>query len=140
MDPTLLFRQTLTQNGYSLTKSRQLIFEALQHEEALSMAELYAKLDGMVDRATLYRAIDLFEALGIVQRLQMGWKHSFELTDNFSFHHHHLSCMQCGVIIPMREDLTIEAAAKTLGMEYGFSQLQHQFEIRGLCPNCQRQD
>lgn len=138
MDPEELFLKTLKTNKYSVTATRKLVFEALQHEEPLSMAELHAKLDGMVDRASLYRAISLFEELGMVQRLQIGWKYKLELTDDFNFHHHHIACKNCGLTLPVREDVTLEASIRTLAMEYGFTEVTHQLEIRGLCPRCQK--
>lgn len=138
MNPEELFVKTLKTNKYSLTNTRTVVFEALQHEEPLSMAELLSKLDGMVDRASLYRTITLFEQLGIVQRLQIGWKYKLELADDFNFHHHHIACKQCGLTLPVREDLTLEASIRTLAMEYGFTEVTHQLEIRGLCPSCQK--
>jgi Fur family transcriptional regulator, ferric uptake regulator len=138
MNPEELFVKTLKTNKYSLTNTRTVVFEALQHEEPLSMAELQSKLDGMVDRASLYRTITLFEQLGIVQRLQIGWKYKLELADDFNFHHHHIACKQCGLTLPVREDLTLEASIRTLAMEYGFTEVTHQLEIRGLCPSCQK--
>jgi len=138
MKPEDLFYRTLKQNKFSVTGARTLVFEALQDEEPLSMAELQIKLDGMVDRASLYRTVDLFEKLGIVQRLQNGWKYKLELADDFNFHHHHISCKNCGLTLPVREDLTLEASIRTLAMEYGFTEATHQLEIRGLCPRCQK--
>lgn len=138
MKPEELFVKTLKKNKYSLTKARTLVFEALEDEEPLSMAELQTKLDGMIDRASLYRTITLFERLGIVQRLQIGWKYKVELADDFNFHHHHITCRQCGMTLPVREDLTLEASIKTLAMEYGFTEVNHQLEIHGLCPQCQK--
>ena len=138
MQPDELFVKTLKQNKYSLTNARTLVFEALEHEEPLSMAELQAKLGGMIDRASLYRTIALFEKLGIVQRLQIGWKYKVELADNFNFHHHHITCKNCNMTLPVREDLTLEASIKNLAMEYGFSEPTHQLEIHGLCPNCRK--
>lgn len=137
MTPEDLFAVTLKKNKYSLTQARTLVFEALQDEEPLSMSELLAKLDGMIDRASLYRAITLFEKLGIVQRLQLGWKYKIELADDFNFHHHHISCKNCGLTLPVREDLTLEASIRTLAMEYGFTEVTHQLEMHGLCPRCQ---
>lgn len=137
MQPEELFVNTLKKNKYSLTQARTLVFEALQDEEPLSMAELLAKLDGMIDRASLYRTISLFERLGIVQRLQIGWKYKVELADDFNFHHHHITCKNCGLTLPVREDLTLEASIRTLAMEYGFTEVNHQLEIHGLCPRCQ---
>jgi len=137
MKPEQLFYKTLRNNKYSVTKARTLVFEALEHEEPLSMAELQAKLGGMIDRASLYRTITLFEKLGIVQRLQIGWKYKVELADDFNFHHHHITCKNCGLTLPVREDLTLEASIRTLAMEYGFTEVTHQLEIHGLCPRCQ---
>lgn len=138
MNPEDLFVTTLKKNKYSLTQARTLVFEALQDEEPLSMAELLVKLDGMIDRASLYRTITLFEKLGIVQRLQMGWKYKIELADDFNFHHHHITCKNCGLTLPVREDLTLEASIRTLAMEYGFTEVTHQLEMHGLCPRCQK--
>lgn len=135
-EPSELFHQTLKKNLYSVTKARTLIFEALEDEEPLSVAELQTKLGDMVDRASLYRTITLFERLGIVQRLQIGWKYKIELSDSFSFHHHHITCKGCGLTLPVREDLTLEASIRTLAMEYGFTEVTHQLEIHGLCPRC----
>lgn len=138
MKPEELFVNTLRKNKYSLTQVRLLVFEALQDEEPLSMAELLAKLESMIDRASLYRTITLFEKLGIVQRLQIGWKYKVELADDFNFHHHHITCKECGLTLPVREDLTLEASIKTLAMEYGFAEVTHQLEIFGRCPQCQK--
>jgi Fur family ferric uptake transcriptional regulator len=137
MNPDDLFVSTLKKNKYSLTQARTLVFEALQDEEPLSMSELLVKLDRMIDRASLYRTITLFEQLGIVQRLQMGWKYKIELADDFNFHHHHITCKNCGLTLPVREDLTLEASIRTLAMEYGFTEVTHQLEMHGLCPRCQ---
>lgn len=137
MDSDQLFQQTLKKNGFSLTTTRQLVFKAFEHQEPLAMAQLFTRLEGQLDRATLYRTVDLFEKLGIIQRLQVGWKHVFELTDGYSFHHHHLSCTSCGAILPIREDRTLEAAVRSIAVEYGFTEVTHQFEIRGRCPSCQ---
>jgi Fur family ferric uptake transcriptional regulator len=136
MNPQDLFATTLKKNKYSLTNARTLVFEALEDEEPLSMADLHTKLDGMIDRASLYRTITLFERLGIVQRLQIGWKYKIELADDFNFHHHHITCKNCGLTLPVREDLTLEASIRTLAMEYGFTEVTHQLEIHGQCPQC----
>jgi len=140
VEPAELFQKTLKNNGYSLTQPRILVFEALEHEEPLSMAELHKKLDTMIDRASLYRTITLFEKLGIVQRLQIGWKYKIELADDFNFHHHHITCNNCGMTLPVREDITLEASIKNLAQEYGFVNVAHQLEIHGLCPQCQKQN
>lgn len=138
LSATELFQRTLKHNNYSVTQPRLLVFEALEDEEPLSIAELQMKLEGMVDRASIYRTVSLFEKLGIIQRLQLGWKFKIELLDAFNFHHHHITCRSCEMTIPIHEDVTLEASIKTLGKEYGFSETNHQIEILGLCPICQK--
>jgi Fur family ferric uptake transcriptional regulator len=99
------------------------------------MHQLVAHCSEM-DRATVYRNVELFEELGIVQRLQIGWKYRLELTDNFVHHHHHLTCTQCGTVTALAEDEQLERRLLGLAHALNFTPLDHQLEIRGLCTNC----
>ena len=132
-----LFRQILSDNNHSLTKPRLLIFEALLNQEPRSVAELHSLLTGSIDRVTLYRCLDLFEKLGIVQRVYVGWKYKIELTDLFSHHHHHISCLHCGKLSAITEDEELEALIRALAARQEFTAERHQLEIQGLCANCQ---
>ncbi len=134
---TLQLQQHLKTYRYSLTRSRQLVFGALQDSEPQTMAELVAACGDQLDRATVYRTVDLFEKLGIVQRLSIGWKYKLELTDSFSHHHHHLTCMNCGRVIPLPEDETLENRLNQLAKLLKFVPKNHQIEVRGLCQDCQ---
>lgn len=96
------------------------------------------KRAGAVDRASVYRAVGLFERLGIVQRLNTGWKYKIELTDRFSEHHHHLTCTQCGKTIAMNES-ELELLISRLAAHHHFAPTAHQIEIQGLCSNCQKE-
>src|SRR5687767_10640963 len=92
--PTL--KQALQSQGYSLTKTRQHVFNALADSDTLSMSQLTGKLRQKMDRASVYRTVELFEKLGIINRLQIGWKYKLELSEAFAGHHHHATCMECG--------------------------------------------
>ena len=92
---------------------------------------------GQVDRASVYRAVDLFERLGIVQRLNTGWKYKLELSDKFAEHHHHLTCLRCGRTIAMNEG-ELEQLIGRLAEKHGFLPTAHQIEIQGLCAECQK--
>lgn len=127
----------LKTRGYSVTKVRRAVFEALENSEPVSMRVLLDRLPA-IDRASVYRTVALFEELGIIKRLQIGWKYKLELSDTFHYHHHHISCVNCGTIVPLREDTTIEAVITALSKEYGFAPTDHQLEIQGLCAQCQR--
>lgn len=124
--------------GYSITKARELVFVALEGQEPLSMAELVKRVDKNVDRASVYRTIKLFERLGIIQKLQIGWKYKLELSDEFHDHHHHIACIKCGSIVAVEENPQLEAAITILAKQSGFSVLTHQFELRGICKDCQQ--
>ena len=126
----------LKSHGYSITEARYVVFAALEDKEALTMAELVAACGEKLDRATVYRTITLFEELGIVTRIQIGWKYKLELTDAFSSHHHHLTCTKCGLVTPLSEDTDLEERLNELSALYQFKPLDHQIEIRGLCSSC----
>jgi Fur family ferric uptake transcriptional regulator len=127
----------LKQHGYSLTKTRQQVFNALADSDTLTMAQLSRKLSHKMDRASVYRTIDLFEKLGIVNRLQIGWKYKLELSEAFAGHHHHATCMQCGVVTAFEEDFDLESDIMKLASDMDFILTSHSLELRGLCKNCQ---
>lgn len=100
------------------------------------MAEIVAACCGQVDRSSVYRTIALFEKLGIVQRLQIGWKYKLELSDSFHHHHHHLTCRQCGKTFPLTENVQLENMLHKLAMSQDFIMQEHQLEIQGVCQAC----
>lgn len=127
----------LKSNGYSLTKPRTAVFLALLDKEPQTMGELVKTLEGQIDRASIYRIAALFEKLGIVERLQIGWKYKLELSDSYAAHHHHITCTNCGRVQAFEESSIIEFELKQLAAEIGFTETGHQLELRGLCANCQ---
>ena len=129
------FKLLLKSAGYSITAARTAVFEALLGHEPLSMHELVERV-GKVDRASVYRAVDLFERLGIVLRLSSGWKYKLELTDKFAEHHHHLTCIRCGRTVAMNED-ELERLIAELAATHRSKPTAHQIELQGLCQDCQ---
>lgn len=127
--------QHLKQHGFSLTKARESVFKALQDKEPQTMQQLITDCSG-IDRASVYRAIVLFEKLGIIQRLQIGWKYKLELTGAFSHHHHHLTCLKCGQVIPFDEDQELENSLQQVAKSKNFIMQGHQLEIQGRCQTC----
>lgn len=129
-------KELLKASGQSVTKARLQVFGALLGQEPLAMHTLVERA-GKVDRASVYRAVDLFERLGIVQRLNTGWKYKLELSDKFAEHHHHLTCTSCGSTTPINE-AELEALITKLAAAHHFMPSVHQIEIQGLCEQCQR--
>lgn len=132
-----MFRDLLKDHGCFVTKSRLELFRILQNQPALSMKEIVA-LHNHTDQATVYRNVALFEKLGIIKRLQLGWKFKLELSDKFQHHHHHLTCNSCHKVIALSEDETLEVYLHNLAKQHGFVSTDHQLEISGVCPSCQK--
>lgn len=131
------FTKTLRDAGQSVTKSRIALFRLLENKEPQSTAELLGQASGQFDRASLYRSLALFEELGIVQRLYIGFKYKIELTDLYSHHHHHVSCIKCGKVIPLNEHEQIERMITLLAKRHGVRATSHQLEIQGYCSECE---
>ncbi len=132
------FTSTLRLHGYSLTRPRRLVFELLQEQEPQSIAKLLERVGSRIDRVTLYRTLDLFSSLGIVHRVSDGWKHTFELSDTFSHHHHHIRCSICGDLKTLHQNDQLEALIDQVTLNHGYSAEQHQLEIQGICKHCSR--
>jgi len=137
-EPLEQLKNTLKQHGQSLTKARQVIFAALVDKEPQTMREVVAGCAEQVDRASVYRTIALFERIGVVQRLQIGWKYKLELSDAFHHHHHHLTCLKCGRTFPLPADEQLEKRLKALAGSRNFIMRGHQLEIQGLCQTCHK--
>ncbi len=135
MDPFLKLQKSLRSTKHSLTTPRRAVFEALRGQEPLTIHQLVARCPN-IDRATVYRVVALFERLGIVQRLQTGWKYRLELTGEFHEHHHHATCLRCGSAINLPEDAALEARLYALAKRHHFRIERHQIEVQGFCDSC----
>jgi Fur family ferric uptake transcriptional regulator len=133
---TATLKVLLSKNGSSLTKPRQVIFNLLLGQEPQSMQVLVKRAEGKVDRATVYRTVELFEELGIVHRLNIGWKYKVELSDIFLGHHHHFHCNNCGKTFTLTANPMLETMIDTTVAKEGYSPRSHNLEISGLCQSC----
>lgn len=135
-DEITKLKSILAKNGYSLTQAREQTFKLLLSPEPQSMAELLAKAKGSIDRVSVYRNVDVFEKIGIVHRIYIGWKYKLELSDQFVGHHHHFSCLNCGKMIDIEDGAAIENFVSTMSEKFAFTPRRHQFEIDGYCKDC----
>lgn len=136
MRQTDILQNILRAKGYSVTKPRLVVFQALQSaKHPLSVAEL-AKSLADIDTVSTYRAIDLFEKTGVVQRVWTGFKSKVELSDSFSPHHHHFTCLQCGKTTGIKSK-RLEHTLHEFEREHGFTLTHHSVELSGFCSSCQ---
>lgn len=127
--------QYLKSHSYSITRQRRVLFNLLSGAEPQSMRELCAAALSEMDRASVYRTIEIFEKIGIVRRINIGWKYKLELSDAFAEHHHHLTCLKCKKIIPINES-ALESFIDNLVSRHNFHTTEHQIEIQGYCAVC----
>lgn len=102
---------------------------------AVTALGIDARLEG-VGRASVYRALDQLEELGLVQRVEMGaGPVGYERVEPGGGHHHHLLCERCGAITPFT-DRRLEGAIEAVGRRSGFRVSAHDVLLRGACERC----
>lgn len=137
MKTKVLFEKILRKNGYSVTKARELVFQLLSGaSEPWTMHRLIEETSGKIDRVSVYRTVELFEKLGIAQRINIGWKYKLELSEMFLDHHHHMTCLTCGRIVTVNDEPQFESMIERLASQNDFSVTLHQLEIQGFCNTC----
>lgn len=123
--------------GAGLIRSapRQQVIELMAGEDcALTALEMDQRLEG-VGRATVYRAIDQLEELGLIQRVDLGGSAlGYEKLEPSGHHHHHIVCEGCGKVEPF-EDEALESAIHEIHPR-GFKLESHEVTLYGRCPDC----
>ena len=91
-----------------------------------------------IGRATVFRALDLFASLGLVERVDLpAGDHAYVACD--SAHHHHAICTSCGRSLDV-DDAGLAEVLAAIGRRSGFRVTAHRLEIFGLCAACRSRD
>ncbi len=130
------FLETLKEHGYSMTKQRKALYDVLASGDTFTMAQLVSGLKVVMDRTSVYRSVALLEKIGVINRIQIGWKYKLELSDDYASHHHHAACMKCGRVVVFEENEKLEADIHSLALSLGFVLSGHTLELRGVCKEC----
>ena len=130
-------------SGIKFSQQRLLIYSLLNNKrEPISADDIYLDLikndDSNINISTVYRILTLFTKKGLVikSNLNIDGKATFEI--NHKEHRHHLICVKCGKIIPI-SGCPLKEYEKALVKRTNYIILEHNLEIRGICPECQRE-
>lgn len=120
--------------------ARTAVVEALaRHDCAVTALELDDELRRRkppVGRASIYRALEQFESLGLVQRIEMTrGTAAYERIEPSGHHHHHAICRSCGRMETF-EDADLERVIDRLSGRMSFDISEHDVTLRGLCERC----
>ena len=131
---------TLQEAGLRRGGARTAVVEALAAHEcavtALDLDDELARRRPRVARASVYRALEQLEQLGLVQRIEVcRGTAGFERVDPTGHHHHHAICRDCGRMVPF-EDPRLERALEHVAGEMSFDVTEHDVVLRGLCDRC----
>ena len=130
----------LGEAGYRRGGARTAVVEALARHDcavsALALEEELRRRKVHVARASIYRALDVLEDLGLVQRFEVERGiASYERVKLNGHHHHHAICRHCGRMEPF-EDRSLERAIEQVSDLVPFEIAEHDVVLRGLCERC----
>jgi len=124
--------------GYRLTEPRREVARLIAAREGhFTAADLIddARIRRLgIGRATIFRALDLFTELNLLERLDLpNGEHAYVPCQ--TSHHHHVVCMVCGRTRQV-DDLGLQAAFDEIERHTGYSVEAHRLELYGRCPRC----
>jgi Fur family ferric uptake transcriptional regulator len=136
--------QAVEGRGIRLTTQRRALIETIQaatsHLDAASLLEEARKRDPDIDRATVYRTIDLLKRMGMIDELDLmhlnGEKHYYEVRTRKD--HLHLACFGCGEIKEFTSP-SFERLKQEIGAKNDFRIQVMRLEVGGLCSKCAAQ-
>lgn len=131
----------LRRESHKITTPRAAILEILRHHpHPLTNREIFSELPkGECNLATIYRAIQLLEKLGMVKRFDFGdGAARFKLvSEGDAGHQHHLICTRCTGAVQLAECFPDEIERR-IARANGFIGVTHRLEFFGVCPDCQK--
>ncbi len=126
--------------GYRLTEPRRVVAELVAgrtgHFTANDLLEDAQARDMEIGRATVFRALDLFTELDVLERIDLPTGDHAYVPCLPEHHHHHIVCDTCGRVTEV-EDLGLGVAIEQIERRTGWEVQTHRLELFGRCPTCQ---
>lgn len=135
-------RQKFLEKQYKLTPQRQIILETFvahqdEHLSAEDVHMIVRQHSTEIGLATVYRTLELFSELEVLQKMDFGDGRSrYEINEKSTpHHHHHLICLTCGKVKEFEDDL-LETLETTISRKSNFMIVDHQVKFYGYCQEC----
>ncbi len=127
--------------GVRLTAQRRALIETIQradgHLDAATLLSRARERDPNIDRATVYRTLELLKRLGLIDELDLmhlnGEKHYYEVKTQKD--HLHLACFHCGEIEEF-DSPTFQRLKREIAAQKNFSIQVMRLEVGGMCSRC----
>lgn len=121
-------QDALIEAGYKITIPRNLVLKSLNKErKPISARNLHKKIKS-INLASIYRTLNLFEELHMVNVELLNKERLYCLSGE---PHHHIVCQKCGYI----EEIECTHSFNNIK---GFSNIHHQLTLSGLCNKCDK--
>ncbi len=133
----------IRQAGFRLTPQRQLLLDLLRLQQTFLDAEqIYAmasRHEGDTSLATVYRTLQLFVDLGLVEARYLDPDHKreyYRIAGGLEYHY--LTCRGCGAMVPVDPEL-IQDVALAWANAHGLTLLTAHACYTGFCEDCTNQ-
>lgn len=121
------------------TPQREAVRAALDAEpgfvSAQRLHEVLRAGGSKIGLATVYRSLATLAQAGEADYLQSPEGENLFRSCELREHHHHLICRNCGTTRELEAQVVEEWVAR-VGAELGFSDIDHAFDLFGLCADC----
>lgn len=120
--------------GLRMTEQRRVVARVIAAaEDHPDVEELYARavaVDPKISLATVYRTVKIFEAAGLLEKLEFGDGRA-RYEDAERDHHDHLIDVNSGEVIEF-VDPEIEALQERIAARLGYRLIGHRLELLGV--------
>jgi Fur family transcriptional regulator, ferric uptake regulator len=133
---TVELDRTLRERGYRATVPRRAVWEALVRAHGhVTVEELAELVVDDVDQASIYRALALFEELGLARMSRLGDSEASRWEPAHPDEHFHLVCTDCGRIDHHVGSLVADIS-QHLDRDHGFEVQRVELVVDGRCERC----
>jgi Fur family transcriptional regulator, ferric uptake regulator len=133
---TIELDRTLREHGYRVTVPRRVVWSALLEAPGhVTVEELAELIDDPVDVASIYRALALFEELGLARMSRLGDGDASRWEPAHPDEHFHLVCTACGRV-DHHVGTLVRQITHHLHEGHGFAVEQVELVVRGRCQRC----